>query len=363
MAKDDLIREMGLSELLQKIPGQLGVSSQLFPHVKEPKNSYFFIGPEESGALDVAIAFAKAVMCDEGGCGVCSSCVSIDGGVHPDVYLYERIGQSLTVDDAREIRTKAYRSTSGSRYQVIILPEMELVGKAGPVLLKCVEEPPVSTIFLMQSDFEMPELRTLMSRSVVLHLNVPSELEIEDHLVSKGMDRGEANRVVKLCAGSLNRAVEISSDEELKSAIGLWSQVPELLEPQISKIIPLVDRLLETVNLVERRKAAEHKKELAELGKVAESLGIKKSSATDKAEARQKREIRRIRSAELRAGLTLLERRYRDLLVNGEPSPKRIEQILFAIQQIEDTQHQFRRNVNEFLILVSLFTRLADYSS
>lgn len=354
---------MGLLEFLHKIPGQSGIFNQLMPHVIEPKNSYFFVGPEEAGAVEVAICFAKAIMCEESGCGTCDTCVSIGNGIHPDVYLYERIGPSLTVDDAKEIRSRAYRSTSGSKFQIIILPELELVGKAGPVLLKCVEEPPKTTIFLMQSSVEVPELRTLMSRSVVLRMGAPSEKEIGDYLMDLGVLEKEAQRIVQLSAGSMQRAVQISSDEELKAAMELWVQIPDLLVPQISKIIVLVDQLLEVVNLVERRRIVEQKKEISELGKVAESLGIKKSSLTDKAEARHKRELRRIRTTELRAGLLLLERRYRDQLILEDPSPGKVSQCLFAIQEIEDVQIQFRRNANEFLILVALLTRLAEYPS
>lgn len=354
---------MGLLELLQKIPGQSDMLGQLMPHVIEPKNSYFFIGPEETGAVAVAISFAKAIMCEDHGCGICEVCMSIENGVHPDVYLYERIGSSLTVEDAIEIRSKAYRSTSGSKYQIIILPELELVGRAGPVLLKCVEEPPLSTIFLMQSSLEISELRTLMSRSVILRLSVASEQEISGHLLGLGVPLDKAQRIVQLSAGSLQRALEIYSDEELKVGMELWMQIPDLLVPEISRIISLVDRLLEIVNLVERRRIVEQKKEISDLEKIAESLGVKKKTLTDKAEARHKRELRRIRTRELRAGLLLFERQYRDQLILGDPSPGKVEQALFAIREIEVAQIQFRRNANEFLILVALLTRLAGNPS
>ena len=354
---------MSLADLFERIPGQSRLAGELEAHVQQPKNSYFFVGPHDAGVLTAAKAFAKAILCADRGCGECQSCQAIEQDLHPDVAVYERSGAALTVSEAREITEMAFRSTSGSSYQVIIVPEMELVGRAAPVLLKSVEEPPISTIFLLLASMEVPELRTLMSRSIVVKFDPLSEEQIYQYLIMRGHDSGDAKDAVRLSAGRWSRAVELVGNPELRERFSLWEELPGLLSKDISVIISLVDRLIGAVTLMEERRKKEQKKETSELNEMAKALGVSRAFLGDKLEEKHKRELRRIRTTELRAGLLLLEMHYRNqLLLEGLPSgAPRAD--MDAIRQIEDSQSALVRNCNEFLLLVALLSRLPSKAS
>lgn len=353
---------MGLVELFAEIPGQSRLLKELEAHAVEPTNSYFFVGPQESGSLAIAKAFSKALLCPQRGCGSCSTCLSIEKDVHPDVSVFERSGPSLSVDDARSIAALSYRSTSGSRYQVIIVPELELAILSAPVLLKSVEEPPSSTIFLLLASVDTVELQTLMSRSVVLRLDPISDDDIYAFLTGKGTEASKAKRAVALAGGRWERALRLCGDDELLDAFSLWGEVPNLLQQDMKMLVELADNLLGAASMMEERRKAEQKKEIADLAEMAKSLGGRQATMTKRLEAQHSRELRRIRSGEIRSGLLVVERYFRDSLASGEALGGDARYLVSAISLIEDTQRALDRNANELLLLVSLFVRLAKMS-
>ena len=107
----------------------------------------------------------------------------------------------------------------------------------------------------------------------------------------------------------------------------------------------------------------EHKREIEELIQTAKALDVSSGPLKEKTEQGHKRELRRISTDELRAGLLLLERHYRNQLIGGDLDPDRSRHCIDAIREIEDAQAALKRNCNEFLMLVALLCRLADKAS
>jgi DNA polymerase III subunit delta' len=66
-------------------------------------HAWLFTGPPGSGRSNAAIAFAAALQCEEGGCGVCHSCHNVAIGSHPDVRVTRTEKLSIGVDDVREL--------------------------------------------------------------------------------------------------------------------------------------------------------------------------------------------------------------------------------------------------------------------
>src|SRR4030067_1486537 len=90
-------------------------------------HSYLFAGNEGIGKRWVALQFAKALNCLEGeekngdACDHCLSCKKIDHRLHPDVMLIEPEGQTLKVDQVREMqRDLAFRPYEGKRRVCIL---------------------------------------------------------------------------------------------------------------------------------------------------------------------------------------------------------------------------------------------------
>ncbi len=354
---------MGLDELFEQIPGQERLARELQLHLASPKNSYFFIGSHDAGSLDAAKAFAAALLCENDGCGECQICIAVKRGFHPDVSVFERSGAALTVEEAQEITGIAIRSTSGSKYRIIIVPEMELVGRAAPVLLKSVEEPPLSTIFILLASMELPELKTLLSRSVVVRFDSLSQEQIYEQLIKRGYAQDDSAEAVRLSAGRWSRALELASDRELRQVFSLWEQLPSLLTRDMSTIVSLAEKLVAVGSLTEERKKRSQKEELDELDAMYRAQGARVSASRDRLEERHKRELRKIRTTELRAGLLILERHYRNQLMNWNCGEGEAQFCIDAISQIEQSQAALARNCNEFLLLMALLSRLASKSS
>ena len=69
---------------------------------ERPHHAYVFAGPEGSGKSIAARAFVAALLCPEGGCGVCRACRLVLEDHHPNVFLVEPEGRDIHVDTIRE---------------------------------------------------------------------------------------------------------------------------------------------------------------------------------------------------------------------------------------------------------------------
>ena len=139
---------------------------------RSPVHAYLLVGPRGSGKRALADAFAAALL------SAGSEGDDRDRHVrlalaeqHPDLVVIERVGASISADQAREVRDLASRSPIEGDRKVLILDEFHLVQETvGPILLKTIEEPPPGTIFIVLVDDVPPELVTIESRCVRIDL-------------------------------------------------------------------------------------------------------------------------------------------------------------------------------------------------
>src|SRR5665811_1485445 len=141
--------EVPVAALFEGVVGQPTAVAQLRASARRPVHAYLLHGPPGSGKRAAARGLAAALLCPDGGCGTCNSCRRALAGTHPDLVTVERSGASLDVDDAREITTRAQKRPLESSRQVLLVPDVHLALKAAPALLKTVEEPPPSTVFIL----------------------------------------------------------------------------------------------------------------------------------------------------------------------------------------------------------------------
>mgnify|MGYP000397884483 CR=1 FL=1 len=73
----------------------------------KPHHAWLFTGPPGSGRSQIAIAFAAALLCSEGGCGVCNSCEMIRVGSHPDVLVLNTERVQISIDEVTEFIDKS----------------------------------------------------------------------------------------------------------------------------------------------------------------------------------------------------------------------------------------------------------------
>ena len=148
--------------------------------------SLIFAGQSGSDTRATAIAVAQALNClaprDRDSCGVCSACVRIARGVHPDVLLVEPGDTgTIKIEQVREIVDRArYRPFEGKRRAVIVADADALVPQAQNALLKTLEEPPASSIFILTTTRPDVLLPTVRSRCIRLQF-AESGAEAIDH--------------------------------------------------------------------------------------------------------------------------------------------------------------------------------------
>lgn len=150
-------------------------------HVSEPlshaldnnrvNHAYLFSGPRGCGKTTSARIMARALNCEKGPtstpCGTCESCVELARGGPGSIDVIEIDAASHNgVDDARDLRERAFFSPVKARYKVYIIDEAHMVtSQAFNALLKLVEEPPAHVRFIFATTEPDKVLGTIRSRT------------------------------------------------------------------------------------------------------------------------------------------------------------------------------------------------------
>ncbi len=150
-------------------------------------------------------------------------------GTHADVRRVIPEGLSIGVDEMRAIVQTASRRPSTGRWQIVVIEDADrLTEGAANALLKVVEEPPHSTVFLLCAPSVDPEdiAITLRSRCRHIALVTPSADAIARVLMeSDGLDEADARWAASVSGGHVGRARRLATDPEArerrKRALGL----------------------------------------------------------------------------------------------------------------------------------------------
>ncbi len=354
---ETLLREPSVDVLWGGIIGQDAAVAHLRSSTLSPVHAYLFVGPPGVGKLGAARAFAAALLCPRGGCGHCSVCVRSLAQAHPDLVVVEREGASISVDQAREILRLAMRSPLEGDRKVLVLVDFHLVTIAAPTLLKIIEEPPPSTVFVVLAEQITAELVTIASRCVVVPFAALGSRVIASQLVAEGATADQARDAAEMSGGRLDRARLLVSDGSLAERLAFWEQVPRRLDgtgAAVSVVAAETVALLDQIAvgpLAERQQAeAEALEARLEASGIRGGAGARKDLVD-----RHRREQKRVRDDELRFGLAMISRRYAAVAAaNGEDA----RAALAALTHISAANDHLERNPNLLLLLQSLFLRL-----
>ncbi|MGH9178166.1 MAG: ATP-binding protein [Acidimicrobiales bacterium] len=342
------------SDVFAAVVGQERAVAHLRSAATAPVHAYLFVGPAGTGTREAARGFAAALLCERGGgCGECQECRRVLSAVHPDVVVHERAGPYITVGDAREIGRLAALSPVEGRRKVLVLVDFHLVEKAAPALLKTIEEPPETTVFVILAEQVPPELVTIASRCARIDFGPVPDDQLAEVLRAEGLDPARAAEVAAAAAGRLDRARLLASDAGFATRQAAWQGVPARLDGTGAAAATLADELLAGIETVIEPLHARQAAEQAELEERARLYGERPGERKE-LEARHKREERRARTDELRFGLATLAAVYRDRLATAPDARAGVA----AVRAVDATSEALTRNVNVVLLLQSLLVRL-----
>ena len=184
-------------------------------------HAYLFSGPRGCGKTSSARIMARSLNCEKGPtpnpCGQCQSCTDLvaNGPGSLDVIELDAATHGL-VDDARDLRDKAFFAPVHSRYKIYIIDEAHQLGPgAANALLKVVEEPPAHVIFIFATTEPDKLIATIRSRTHhypfrlvppgVLALHLEKICDAEGVKVAKGV----IPLVVRASGGSVRDALSV----------------------------------------------------------------------------------------------------------------------------------------------------------
>jgi len=184
-------------------------------------HAYLFSGPRGCGKTSSARIMARSLNCENGPtpnpCGICQSCKDLvaNGPGSLDVIELDAATHGL-VDDARDLRDKAFFAPVQSRYKIYIIDEAHQLGPgAANALLKVVEEPPAHVLFIFATTEPEKLISTIRSRThhypfrlvppAILSAHLEKVCESEGIKVAKGV----IQLVVRASGGSVRDAQSI----------------------------------------------------------------------------------------------------------------------------------------------------------
>lgn len=248
----------------ENVVGQEDVKTKLRSMVKSGQvpHAMMFLGPEGNGSLQLAIAFAQYINCENksetDSCGVCASCQKNQKFIHPDVHFTfpvikpekqkeppvstdyikqwrealasqpymnandwlqyieaENKQGNITVRECHEIIRHINLKTYEDGYKIQLIWRAEFLKEAGNTLLKVIEEPPANTIFILIVENIEQVLTTVISRTQIVKINAIDDADVEDALLSRfEMDTSTAKRIARIADGNFNAALSYTGGDE-----------------------------------------------------------------------------------------------------------------------------------------------------
>ncbi|WP_426594147.1 DNA polymerase III subunit delta' [Cellulomonas sp. McL0617] len=285
-------------------------------------HAWLLTGPPGSGRSNAARAFAAALQCATGGCGVCHDCTTTLRGLHPDVTVVATEGVFIRAETARPLVELAQRSPAQGRFRVIIIEDADrLNDTSGNALLKAIEEPAGRTVWLLCAPSQEDVLVTIRSRCRSVALRVPPVDAVAALLVSRdGIDPAVAVITARAAQSHVGIARRLARDPQARARRSAVLGIA-------AKIRGVGDAVLAAGELVETAqadaKAATEERDAHERAELLHAMGAEGAATlppslraqVKQLEEEQKRRATRAQRDVLDRAMVDLLSLYRDVLV------------------------------------------------
>lgn len=227
---------------------------QIIEHLKtaiemgKVSHAYILNGPDLSGKMMIAEAFARALLCekqDPDGCGECRSCRQSDDRNNPDIiYVKHDKPNTISVDDIRtQLNNDIVIKPYSNQYKIYIVDEAEKMNQqAQNALLKTIEEPPAYAVIMLLTTNADSFLQTIRSRCITLNLKSVKNDVIKSYLMTeKKIPDYQADVCAAFAQGVVGKAIKLASSDdfnELKeSALSLIKRLDDIDLYEMSEAI------------------------------------------------------------------------------------------------------------------------------
>lgn len=346
---------------------------------KDIHHAWLFTGPPGSGRSQLALAFAAALLCAQGGCGVCNSCQMIQNRNHPDVQVLNTERVLISVDEVTEFIEKSIQMPAIGRFRIMVIEDADRMSeRTSNLLLKSLEEPPKGTIWMICAPSEADLLPTIRSRVRRVQLKVPTVEAVAQLLVEKygiAFDLAQSSAAQAQSHVGMARRLATNAGARDRRSQALKSVLSITDIPSAMYVSETLAKLAESdgAQLTAEQDEAERKELLISLGVSEESkLNPSSRAAIRRLEEAQKKRATRSKRDGLDRVLIDLMGLYRDVLtiqlgtggalINADlvqeitklANESTQAQSIHNIEQIEKVRYRMDRNVRDSYLLDSL---------
>lgn len=251
--------------LFSQIKGLEETKASLIASVKNRHvaHAQLFAGPEGSGSLAMALAYATYINCEAKGetdsCGTCPSCNKFNKLIHPDLHFVfpvsttksvtkdassasfmkewrnfiaenpyggpiewgnyigaENKQLNISVEESRNIIKTVTMKSFEAEYKIMViwLPE-QMNSSSANAILKVLEEPPVNTIFLLVTQNPDKIITTVLSRTQRVKVRPFTDEEVTRYFIEeKHLEEKQAKQIAYLADGNLNEGIRLLEQSE-----------------------------------------------------------------------------------------------------------------------------------------------------
>ena len=208
----------------EKIIGNNKIKNELIKAFRTNSiaHSYIFSGQYGIGKKQIAIEFAKMILClnkDNAPCGECKSCLELENDNNPDFNIIKP-DRKIKIDQIRQMLEKVYEKPIISDKKVYIIDDAEtMTVEAQNCLLKTLEEPPEYIVIILITSNESNLINTIKSRCLKLTFNPLENSEIKQYL-EKNLDfQNVSETMLEIFEGSIGKALKVKEKQELYNNI------------------------------------------------------------------------------------------------------------------------------------------------
>ena len=229
-------------------------------------HAWLFSGSSGGEQLQMALSYAKSLLCDspkEQYCSACESCHLYDLLNHPDFFHLKPRGKirQMKMEDVKELMRFLSLKSYRSGYKVIVIEEAErLPREHANKLLKSLEEPPEKTVFILTCAKESGILPTIISRCQLLEFLPLDEKTLLEWLERQRHLPLEAKLLAKLSNGEIGNLKETQLETLIKNRALAFSIIEDWL---LRGRIAIMDGTQRITDSLEKEKK-QHEKEIAQ---------------------------------------------------------------------------------------------------